>query len=327
MTSTKKSLVVIVTILILAGAGYFAYSKGIFKPLLKSQTKKLVVLTGDTNIKNQVKSDVRRVVVGGGMEMDSEINESAIEPWNSTISGYEGSYHYGYSEGESSLKIDFNKNILTAHIESVKFEADKQVHIDQVLHNVRIEENKFYSDEFNGEFVMFQFEDNVEKGLKLNGYASRLKKDKEIIDEIGFYSPIPTSFQDDDFVNKALDSLTMLRVLAVYGPQTPKIVETPNKYNKTLKDKTIFYYIQDDFFVFLKTTDKELPLRGSIQSDKFTIDGIKVGMSKDTFAKKFNKQELTDLVQIHDLESYNIFIFNFSEGILKSIEYQLYYID
>lgn len=185
----KKSLITILIIVILAGLGYFAYTQGLinFDFLKKAgiETKNEVANKNDS-------LNINKVVVSGGYEEGSKIDQSTIKPWYENNSGYAGSYKYGFSEGENSIEINFKNNTFTAtNKSSVYNDASNQFdELNVSFNEVKIVGNKFYSKEFNGEFVNFLYNNQTMKGLRLYGYASRFSKTNEIVDEIGFYGPL-----------------------------------------------------------------------------------------------------------------------------------------
>jgi YARHG domain len=84
--------------------------------------------------------------------------ESTLTPektTQNTLTNYEGVYHFGYSEMESSLIIIEDNGNYYAQIRAGEFNDDATDFIwnYENLTNVRIEENNFYSDKTNGEFI------------------------------------------------------------------------------------------------------------------------------------------------------------------------------
>lgn len=163
----KKSIIVLALFLVI----FFIF----FNYLKKTEKQKIIL---------------HDVVVEGGV-VDEPVDLATIQPWNTVIINYAGNYGYGFSESESTLVLDIKRNIISATIKSGKFNKDGTEWIVQNtnLHNIRIEGNKFYSDEWNGEFISFIFENQKEYGLRLYGYV-KSKPGEPIIDEIGFYSSL-----------------------------------------------------------------------------------------------------------------------------------------
>ena len=132
------------------------------------------------------KGEPHTVVVEGGVT-EEQIN--SIQPWYANINDYLGNYSYGFSETESKLTIKYYNNSLNALIKSGKFNEDGTEWIvsNTTLSNLRIKGNKFYSDQWNGEFVSFILNNKKEYGLKLYGYI-KSKPSEPLMDEIGFHS-------------------------------------------------------------------------------------------------------------------------------------------
>lgn len=140
----KKTLITILIIIILAGAGYFAYSKGLIKLDFLNKTK----LT-----QNQIEE------VKTTQEEPSKKDES--------ISQHQGAYHFGMSEGESTLLLMYKDGKYYAQIHSGLFNDDATDFIwhYENLTNVRVEGNKFYSDKTDGEFGTFEQDENADFGI------------------------------------------------------------------------------------------------------------------------------------------------------------------
>ena len=101
-----------------------------------------------------------------------EINSTLVNTWIvDDIRDYQASYHFGESEGESSKLIIVDEGIVVAQQRWGEFTGES---VDDLYwkrkfhthHNVRIEGNKFYSDEGNGEFVVYEPEGKQIYGLR-----------------------------------------------------------------------------------------------------------------------------------------------------------------
>ena len=89
-----------------------------------------------------------------------------IRSWVATLaSDYAGSYHFGFSECESTFNLHTSKGIATATKQSTDMATMRQ--ITKVFTHVRIAGNKFYSDQANGEFVTFAVVEGSARGLKI----------------------------------------------------------------------------------------------------------------------------------------------------------------
>ena len=116
------------------------------------------------------------------------LDQSMIKAWNvSDVTSYYGNYHLHESEAEQTFSLKFKNDTLVASIESGNWSTDgKQNWIlsTQYLKNARVEGNKFYSDEWNGEF-MIAIDNKPYQGIVLFGYDGIDKESNMIQDEFG----------------------------------------------------------------------------------------------------------------------------------------------
>ncbi len=131
----------------------------------------------------------------GQMMGFDEIDDSKVSPWipKFTIE-YGGVYHFGDSELESNFILILGLADCYAQIESSNWSEDGRAWIQTYknLTNVRIEGNKFYSDETDGEFVIYEGDQGRLKGLKVfNPWSG-------VTDE-GQYEVGPTSYALGDY--------------------------------------------------------------------------------------------------------------------------------
>lgn len=102
-----------------------------------------------------------------GMEL---IDVEKVSPWiPSSTQEYQGAYHFGDSESESSLIILYNGTETVAQIVSGQFSDDGKLWIKKRknLSKVRIKGNQFYSDQTNGRFVVYTGDVHPVKGLRV----------------------------------------------------------------------------------------------------------------------------------------------------------------
>ncbi len=102
------------------------------------------------------------------------INVNSINPWLAAGSSeYEGLYSFGFSEAESELRIAVAGDLICVQLQYGQWKQESADDIRWQMnyknyHNVRIEGNKFFSKESNGEFVLYQGkEGEIIKCLKL----------------------------------------------------------------------------------------------------------------------------------------------------------------
>jgi len=117
-----------------------------------------------------------------------EIDESKVKPWTDHHSAYQYVYHFGESEGESDLLVLSVGNKLYVQIKQGSFSDDGMSFLWDYrnLTNVRVEGNKFYSDEFTGEFVTYNDGERDVPGLKIDNPWSGMPVDGKY--EIGLQS-------------------------------------------------------------------------------------------------------------------------------------------
>ncbi|NLR95131.1 YARHG domain-containing protein [Flammeovirga sp. SR4] len=136
-------------------------------------------------------------MVSGQVIGFEQIENSKVTPWNpKLIIEYQYVYHFGESEAESDLIITFGLDKEYAQIKSGKWSENGQRWISHYenLTNVRINGNKFYSDQTNGQFVIYNNGQEKIKGLKVYKSWSGLTENDEY--EIGI-----KSYSIDDYFN------------------------------------------------------------------------------------------------------------------------------
>ena len=92
---------------------------------------------------------------------DEPVNENNITPWtDEDKEAYEGIYFFGFSEGESKLILAIDNEMVNAQVSDYDWVelndsiADWHPNFENYT-NVKIEGNKFYSDQTEGEFVIY----------------------------------------------------------------------------------------------------------------------------------------------------------------------------
>jgi hypothetical protein len=108
-------------------------------------------------------------ILGGG-----EIDIANLTAWEtSKLSDYEGIYSFGFSEAESEINISIDGNLVCVQLEAGDWilEDGEAVgwRVDYINYtNVRIEGNKFFSSETNGEFIIYKKGNRNIKCLKID---------------------------------------------------------------------------------------------------------------------------------------------------------------
>lgn len=95
---------------------------------------------------------------------------------------YAGEYHFGFSEGESTLRIIYARKTLVAQIKWSEWDDSKATFIShyKTLTNVHIDDGGvFYSDEHTGRFIYYIDNDLKKKGLRIdNPWGPTFYEDK-----------------------------------------------------------------------------------------------------------------------------------------------------
>lgn len=119
-----------------------------------------------------------------------EIDPSIVRPWQSRSSNeYQGVYHFGDSEVESTLLIIVSGDRAFAQIRSGKFTDDgRWLPEYENLAEVRIDGNRFFSTKSNGEFVSVREGGSTFTGLKIQKPWSPIPEPGQW--EIGVMQPV-----------------------------------------------------------------------------------------------------------------------------------------
>lgn len=123
---------------------------------------------------------------------------------------YYGTYHFGDSEGESTLIIFHSGTEVIAQIKSGAWNANATdwLWLYDNLSNVNIDKNgQFSSDQYNGEFVFYHGDDERQKCLKVyNSWSGVSQQDGEY--ELGWkLNPTPYEVYSGKYVNASTTEL------------------------------------------------------------------------------------------------------------------------
>lgn len=105
-----------------------------------------------------------------GQNSFNGMDTALIKPWFPKLEfEYQSVYHFGDSEWESNLILIYGMDKWYGQIVTGGWSSDKQAWIYNYenLTNVDIEANKFHSDKYHGEFVLYDDKDGQPKGLKI----------------------------------------------------------------------------------------------------------------------------------------------------------------
>lgn len=129
-----------------------------------------------------------------------KIDDSKVSPWISELAiEYQYVYHFGDSEMESDFVLLFSLDNCYGQIKSAIWNADENSWIwtYENLTNVRVEKNRFYSDQTNGEFVIYENGQEKIEGLKIYNSWSGLTENGEY--EIGTRSYPIAGYYNGEF--------------------------------------------------------------------------------------------------------------------------------
>src|SRR5690606_12322198 len=99
---------------------------------------------------------------------DEKIDPNDILEWKTeNIHDYSGSYSFGYSEGESELRIMVTDSIICAQLFRHEWTENPAgwIPVFENFENVKIIGDKFYSDKSNGRFVTYKPKNGHSVGL------------------------------------------------------------------------------------------------------------------------------------------------------------------
>ncbi|WP_170854743.1 YARHG domain-containing protein [Cellulophaga fucicola] len=161
-----------------------------------------------------------------------DIEQQNIKTWKTDKEKYYGTYSFGFSENESELRIFGNDTITIAQHKYISWNGKGWDKKYITFTNVKINDSKFYSDQYNGVFIKFKTYDEGEiiEGLHLEKYLTfqyRGKnekggeignKNKTYIE--GKYPKSSTSILSYNYLNSLnIDKLNIMRneIFARYG--------------------------------------------------------------------------------------------------------------
>lgn len=211
----------------------------------------------------------------GGVD---DIDDQLVVPWNvETPKDYEATYHFGFSEDESTLVLIVTEGECFAQIRKGAFNADATAWIVsyEPLNHARIEGNRFYSDVFNGQFAIYQQGEQPIYGLKRLASAS-MHQDYELGTRSasaitffpGKYPQASMQYLDEDKLrNRSLVELQLMRneIFARYGYQ----FKPGGKMDRYFKTQEWYQGQHEDVRPFLTELEKRnIALIQTIEKEK-----------------------------------------------------------
>lgn len=97
---------------------------------------------------------------------DLEIDRDSISDWIvDDNQDYNGTYLFGYSEGEAELRVFGIDSLRIAQLRTYVWQENNWLDTFKLFTNVSIKESSFYSDQVKGRFVKFNTDGKNQKGL------------------------------------------------------------------------------------------------------------------------------------------------------------------
>ncbi|UII21026.1 YARHG domain-containing protein [Fulvivirga ligni] len=138
-----------------------------------------------------------------------DIDESQVSPWYPNIDlEYQGTYHFGDSELESTLVIVITSEDSYAQIRSKTWSvAKKQYYYEfRNLDSVKIIENRFFSSQTKGEFVIYKQDNQMIRTLKVDNPWSEVVEPGNY--ELGYKYGSVKRYYDGDYIKGSTELLT-----------------------------------------------------------------------------------------------------------------------
>jgi len=209
------------------------------------------------------------------------IDTTKIEKWLATSkSEYMAQYHFGFSDDESTFNVIAAGDSCYAQLEYGEFiSSTEYAWYYFPFKKVRIEGNKFFSDETNGEFVIYDWDNNKIKGLIIHKPWRRFGERgfrefgtySSVIDSMFFSGKYPfTSYEflsEEKLQNMAKQDLKIMRneIYARYnyiftpGGEMDKYFRTLNWYSAINKSVDSFMTdIEKQNIELIKKAEKKL---------------------------------------------------------------------
>jgi len=199
-------------------------------------------------------------IVTGGATYEEKVDPSKIEPWiTNQNNDYQGFYHFGFSDGEFNFVLIVTKDTCYGQIQKSFWakNGDKYYRKPSFtnLKNVKINGNKFSSNETNGEFVIYNCDCKNKKGLIV--YNPWRTLSKQGLSDYGFYSsPLQIYFEgkfpessfrllDEAEIEKMTIPDLKIMVAEIYA-RHGYLFETDSEMDKYFKPQKWYFGINDN---------------------------------------------------------------------------------
>jgi uncharacterized protein related to proFAR isomerase len=129
-------------------------------------------------------------------------------------------------------------------------------------------------------------------------------------------------FENDSLLSQLESDLNKIALNSKFDLKT----ETKtNTHDETITDTINTLTFDKTKIYSYRATNGESIYGAKIENSDFIfLDSIRVGTKKATFENLIKTEFKTDLFKIGNLEQTSIFVFNFENGILKTINYESY---
>ncbi len=164
-----------------------------------------------------------------------------------------------------------------------------------------------------------QKETKKAKSLEQKPTTELKAEPKKPIDKIA----IPEQYFENDSLRNLLES--ELDKLAINPKFDLKTEPRANTHDKTITDTIKTRTFEKNKIFSYKYQEREWIYSAKIRSSEFKfLDSVKIGIKKQTLENILKSELESDLIKIGDLENTSVFIFEFENDTLKTIDYQGY---
>jgi|GEM_PF-6983236 len=140
---------------------------------------------------------------------------------------------------------------------------------------------------------------------------------------------ITHSIYDNAFISRTTErDLIWRNIINHYKPKILSKSLSPNGYNPNKQDTLVRFNERGDSILFYKGWSNSFAKRIVLTSDLMSIDSdIRIGMNKESLCSKFKLKKISDQFAVMEETGYVKFTFQFNQGKLIKIVYELTYSD